>query len=82
LTTAEVTGQSLSDIPQAALCRIFCMYVVTHLSEKYVWEACHSLADIFSWQINEGQAPQIPQRKFHSVSQVTQRDRAPFVYDD
>ena len=81
ITTAEITGQS-SDIPQSALCRIFCMYVVTRLSEKYLLDACHSLAEIYSWQIGESQQNPLPNRTHHPISGVTQRERAPFVYDE
>jgi|SRR5215471_6642219 len=83
LTTAEITGASIADLPQAALCRMFCIYVVTHLSEKYLLDACHSLAEIYSWQINEAkQSKQISGQTYHQVSQVTQREKPPFVYDE
>jgi len=47
LTTAEITGASIADLPQPALCRMFCIYVVTHLSEKYLLDACHSGRNLF-----------------------------------
>jgi hypothetical protein len=81
-TTAEITGQSLADLPHSAVCRIFCMYVVMHLSEKYLTDACHSLSEIYSWQIGEGRPHRLPSRAYHTVSEVAQRERAPFVYDD
>jgi hypothetical protein len=82
LTTAEITGQSVSSLPQSALCRMFCMYVVTHLSEKYLLDACHSLTEIYSWQIGEGRPRPLPNRVYHPVAGVVQRESAPFVYDE
>jgi hypothetical protein len=44
VTTADVTGQSLSDLPEAAIYRMLCIYIVTRLSEHYVKDACWSTA--------------------------------------
>src|ERR1700693_4644276 len=43
VTTAEVTGQSVTDISETAMCRILCIYIVMRLSEKYLKDACHAL---------------------------------------
>jgi len=42
-----------------------------------------TLAEIYSWQINEAkQSKQISGQTYHQVSQVTQREKPPFVYDE
>jgi hypothetical protein len=52
LTTVEISGQNLSDIPESALCRLACYYLIGHLDTMSLANACQSLGDIFSWQQN------------------------------
>lgn len=83
VTTAEVTGQSIEDLPESAVCRMLCLYIVTRLDETYLKDACGSLIDIFSWQINETyQTGYEPRRSQHTVSTITRRQQAPFVSDE
>jgi hypothetical protein len=80
VTTAEITGQSLSDVPESPICRILCMYIVTCLSERYIKDACHSLTDIYTWQMNELYSQRYAQApSFHPITGVTKRQKAPFA---
>jgi hypothetical protein len=48
LTTTQITGQTLADLPQAALYRLICLYLIGHLNEKSLLAASEWLADAFS----------------------------------
>ena len=83
ITTVDIDAPAHAEVSQNAWGRIFCFYVVNHLSGKALGDACESLADIYSWQIEqETPAPQIPEKTRHSVSHVRRVERAPFTFDE
>lgn len=57
ITTVEMTGASPTDLPSAAVCRLACYYMLSRLNETSLVTACHSLADIYSWQIERARWP-------------------------
>ena len=82
-TMVDVDGPTPPDVAQDVWRRVFCFYIVGHLSGKPLADACHSLADIYSWQLDQARlALQIPEQKRHTVSQVRQVDKVPFTFDE
>ena len=82
VTTAEVTGNSLETLPEATMCRMISIYIITRLSEKYLKNACESLTEILSWQINEGtHVAFAPKQQHFTVPTPTRRQQAPFISD-
>lgn len=81
-TTAEITGTSV--IPASAFCRMFCHYVVSNLRGKALEDACYSLADIYSWQLEQvAEGPPRPaQGTVRAVSNVYHSEPTPFVFED
>lgn len=83
VTTVDIDALTLADVSQDAWGRMLCFYIVTHLSAKPLADACQSLADIYSWQIEQTRLiPQIPEQRRHAVSQVRQVERVPFAFDE
>jgi hypothetical protein len=53
LTTTQVTGETMADLPAAAFSRMICLYLIGRLNEKSLLAASESLANIYIWQIGE-----------------------------
>jgi hypothetical protein len=82
VTTAEVTGDSSEALPEATMRRIVGIYIMTRLSDKYLVDACDSLTEILSWQINEALQVASPvQQQTFTVPTPTRRQQAPFTPD-
>ena len=64
------------------MCRMVSIYIITRLSEKYLKNACESLTEILSWQINEAsQVTYTPKQQHVTVPPPTRRQQAPFISD-
>ena len=83
LTTTQITGETMADLPAAALSRIICFYLIGRLNEKSLLAASEWLADLYAWQIREPQfSHKIPETRLLSVSGVDRVERTPFVFYD
>jgi len=82
-TTIDIDASDDSDISQEAWCRMASFFLLSRLSGKALLDACNSLAEIYSWQI-EQVLPALPvaEQKRVTVSRVRQVERAPFVFDE
>ncbi len=49
-TTLDITGQVPAEVRFNAFCKLVCIYLVSHLNQESLIEACESLRDIYTWQ--------------------------------
>jgi len=83
LTTFDITAPTPADIPEAARCRMICYLIIGRLQGKALSDACESLMDLFSWQVEQARpASPIPEPKRHRASRVRQMERVPFVLSE
>jgi hypothetical protein len=83
VTMIDVDAPTAAQVPHDAWRRMLCLYVVGRLSGTALADACQSLADIYSWQIEQTRpALRIPESKRHAVSRVRQVERVPFTFDE
>jgi hypothetical protein len=77
----EITGDDLSGIASVAMCRLYCLLIITRLNEKSLHEAYESLSGIYSWQINQGNVT-IKDVERHNLgpSNVRRIERTPFAF--
>jgi hypothetical protein len=68
VTTVEITGQSAADLPATALHRFACYYILGHLNQGSLVEACQSLWDIYTWQQEQAQRGPAPAPQVHVVA--------------
>lgn len=62
---------------------MICFYIIGHLSGKALGDACQSLVDIYSWQIEQAHSiPQIPESRRRAVKGVRRIERVPFALDE
>ena len=81
--TFDIDAPTPAHASQEAWCRMLCLFIVGHLSGKALSDACESLTDIYSWQIEQTRPiPQIPEPRRHAVSRVRQIERVPFAFDE
>ena len=80
---ADISGHALSDLPEDALRRMVCLYMISHLNSRNLREAFENLTDIYKWQINSQNALPSPERETYSVtsSHSTETQRTPFVFE-
>jgi len=68
---------------QAVLCRMVCLYLIGHLANKPLYEACEALYDIYARQEELNRfVPELPQHRTLAVNSVIHRERAPFIMDN
>ena len=80
-TRITLTGDHSSLLSAASLQRLVCYYVVGHLPDDALPQACESLTDIFGWAMLPVSAePAVPSeaRKIKSVK-TNKAERSPFV---
>ena len=83
VTTIDIDAPTLAEVSLDAWRRMVCFYVIGHLSGEPLADACQSLADNYSWQIEQTRPiPQIPEQRRHAVSQVRRVERVPFAFDE
>ena len=83
VTTVNIDAPTPADVSQDAWRRMLCFYVVGHLSGEPLADACQSLADIYSWQMEQTRPiPQVPEQRRHAVSQIRRVERVPFAFDE
>jgi hypothetical protein len=83
VTMIDIDAATAAQVPHDAWRRMICFYVVSHLSGNALADACQSLADIYSWQIEQTRtALRIPESTRHAVSRVRQIERVPFAFDE
>ena len=84
-TTVQMTGDTPSKLPPAAIYRIACFYIRGHLEEEALSQACQSLYDIHQWQIDRTEAsvnrqPQVRKLKMNPHLRIL--ERKPFVMSE
>ena len=83
VTTVDIDASTPADVSQDAWGRMLCFYIVSRLSGKALADACQSLVDSYTWQIQQTRPiPQIPEKKHLAVSRVRRVERVPFDFDD
>ncbi len=83
VTTVDIDAPTLAEVSLDAWRRMLCFYTVSRLSGNALGDACQSLADIYSWQIEQTQfVPEITEQSRHAVSRVRQVERVPFAVDE
>jgi hypothetical protein len=50
VTTAHISASTLADVPEDALYRMVCFYLIGQLSGGYLQGACQGLVDSYQWQ--------------------------------
>lgn len=83
VTMIDIDAATAAHVSEDAWCRMLCFYIVGRLSGKALGDACQSLADIYTWQIEQTRpVPQISGPRRHSVSQIRRVERVPFAFDE
>lgn len=84
-TTVDLTGDSRAQIPPVAAYRFICLYALGHLNEPSLREACQSLWDIYSWQIERENAPTptpVERGFVKAAAPIRAVERQPFTISD
>lgn len=83
VTTIDVTAPTPADLPEVAVHRLVCCYVIMRLSDKALADACEKLTDIYSWQIAQENAPrQVSHIRRTPGPKVRRVERSPFTFDE
>jgi hypothetical protein len=86
ITTVELTGNgSTADIPATVAYRLACYYMLGHLHEVSLRTACHSLWDIYSWQLEQARALPPAEAEIRVIKnnpKVTPVQSRPFIISD
>ena len=83
VTTVDIDAPTLAEVSLDAWRRMLCFYTVSRLSGNALGDACQSLADIYSWQIEQTRPiPLGSEQKRHAVSRVRRVERVPFAFDE
>jgi len=82
MTNVGITGARLSDLPQVALYRMACYFLIGKLDERSLADAFQSLNDTYAWQIDrESEPAQITAQQRVAVGGERQLERTPFALD-
>ena len=82
-TTVDIVAPTHADVSEDAWHRMLCFFFVGRLSGKPLAEASQSLADIYSWQIEQTRpVPQVPEQRRYPVSRVRRVEKVPFTFDE
>ena len=83
VTTVDIDAPTPVEVSRDAWRRMLCFYIVGRLSGNALGDACQSLTDNYTWQIEQTQfVPEIPEQSRHAVSRVRQVERVPFALDE
>ena len=83
VTTVDIDAPTPAHISQDAWGRMICFFIIGHLSGKALADACQSLADIYSWQIDQKHSvPQISNPRRRVVTGIRRVERVPFALDE
>ncbi len=77
----EITGDDFTEVAPIALCRLYCLYIITRLNEKSLHDAYESLVDLYSWQFQQTNVT-VHNIERHSIgkSRVKHIEKAPFAF--
>jgi hypothetical protein len=75
-----MTGDDISAIAPTALCRIICHYVIGHLTDASLMDACQSLTEIYAWQNRVPSVPHERPSKQLGPATVRKVERTPFAF--
>lgn len=82
LTTVELSGEKLADLPESSLYRMACYYLLGHLDDKSIINAYETLTDIFSWQADRLlSAPSAPHQQRIPAGGLRDVERIPFTLE-
>jgi hypothetical protein len=82
VTPIDIGAPTVAHVPEDALKRMMCFYVVGKLSGKALNDACHTLAEIFEWQREQAEIiPNLPSEIRRAASRVRSVERVPFSFD-
>jgi hypothetical protein len=56
-TTVEITGDTAAQLSPSAVYRIVCLYVLGHLKEEPLREACQTLYELYEAQLEQMNTP-------------------------
>jgi hypothetical protein len=80
IITADIFGHQFSDLPEDAVRRLACFYMIAHLDRDNLRDAYGSLTEMYGWQqkvLSHGTLP-ISQPGLVPVSVMDSRASAPF----
>jgi hypothetical protein len=79
-TRITMTGDDLSAIAPAALCRLICYYVIGQLNDRSLMDACQSLVEIYAWQNRTPSTAADRPTKRLGPAAVKKMERVPFAF--
>jgi hypothetical protein len=84
-TTVEITGDTAAQLSPSAVYRIVCLYVLGHLKDAPLREACQTLYEIYECQMERMNAPPLSTPEVQRINEapiIRQVERPPFHISD
>lgn len=75
-THFQVTGDQTSDVPDAAMYRIACAFIISHLDPVSIQEAYNHLREIYNWQLLPADSYQAPSETVQLNAPIYHREAA------